>query len=156
MELLEVTITHNLADATEVAELFRQRLIALDWGRKGPNPNEYTGRGYTDVTLFHTMRQHGAAVIAAYKGQHLIHLIVLLAMLKLGRNSRASKVCCVCRYPRLKLWIPQKAFLAISLRVSVPSSVVATEQKVDLQRWCRVAPCPAMFGCFIISMWSGW
>ncbi len=68
MELLEVTITHNLTDPAEVAELFRRRLIALDWGRKGPNPNEYTGRGCTDVTLFHTMRQHGAAVIAAYKG----------------------------------------------------------------------------------------
>jgi hypothetical protein len=67
MELLEVTITHNLTDAAEVAELFRQRLIALDWGRKGPNPDEYEGRGYTDVTLFNTMRQHGAAVIAAYK-----------------------------------------------------------------------------------------
>ncbi len=67
MELLEVTITHNLPDAAEVAELFHRRLIALDWDRKGPNPNDYTGRGFTDVTLFHTMRQHGAAVIAAYK-----------------------------------------------------------------------------------------
>lgn len=66
-ELLEVTITHNLSDAAEVAELFRRRLIALDWGRKGPDPNAYTGRGYTDVSLFHTMRLNGAAVIAAYK-----------------------------------------------------------------------------------------
>jgi len=66
-ELLEVTITHNLPDATEVTELFRRRLIALDWGRKGPDPNAYTGRAYTDVNLFHTMRHNGAAVIAAYK-----------------------------------------------------------------------------------------
>jgi hypothetical protein len=65
--LLEVTITHNLADAAEVAELFRRQLIALDWGRNGPNPNDYTGRAHTDVTLFHTMRRTGAAVIAAYK-----------------------------------------------------------------------------------------
>jgi hypothetical protein len=68
MEILEVTITHNLPDTAEVAELFRRRLIALDWGRKGPNPNAYTGRGRTDVNLFHAMRQQGAAVIAAYKG----------------------------------------------------------------------------------------
>lgn len=66
-ELLEVTITHSLPDATEVTELFRRRLIALDWGRKGPDPNAYTGRAYTDVNLFHTMRHNGAAVIAAYK-----------------------------------------------------------------------------------------
>ncbi len=67
-ELLEITITHNLTDLAEVAELFRRRLIALDWDRKGPDPNLYTGRGHTDVTLFHTMRRDGAAVIAAYKG----------------------------------------------------------------------------------------
>jgi hypothetical protein len=66
-ELLEVTITHNLDDADEVAELFSRRLIALDWGRKGPDPNLYTGRAHTDVTLFHTMQRTGAAVIAAYK-----------------------------------------------------------------------------------------
>lgn len=67
-ELLEVTITHNLDDAEEVAELFNRRLIALDWGRKGPDPSLYTGRARTDVTLFNTMQQTGAAVIAAYKG----------------------------------------------------------------------------------------
>jgi hypothetical protein len=66
-ERLEVTITHNLPDAAEVKELFRRKLIALDWGRKGSNPSDYTGRARTDVTLFHTMRQGGAAVIAAYK-----------------------------------------------------------------------------------------
>jgi hypothetical protein len=42
-------------------------LIALDWDRKGPDPNAYTGRAKTDVNLFHTMQQNGAAVIAAYK-----------------------------------------------------------------------------------------
>ncbi len=66
-ELLEVTITHNLPDAAEVSELFRRRLIALDWDRKGPDPNRYTGRAKTDINLFHSMRQNGAAVIAAYK-----------------------------------------------------------------------------------------
>ena len=66
-ELLEVTITHNLDDAAEVAELFNRELIALDWGRLGPDPNMYTGRARTDVNLFHKMRRDGAAVIAAYK-----------------------------------------------------------------------------------------
>ena len=66
-ELLEITITHNLTDATEVRELFRRRLIALDWDRKGPDPNAYAGRAKIDVRLFHTMRENGAAVIAAYK-----------------------------------------------------------------------------------------
>ena len=66
-ELLEVTITHNLDDAAEVAELFERQLIALDWGRLGPDPNAYTGRARTDVNLFHKMRRDGAAVIAAYK-----------------------------------------------------------------------------------------
>lgn len=68
MELLEVTITHNLTDISEVAELFGRRLIALEWGRKGPDLTLYTGRAHTDVALFHTMREDGAAVIAAYKG----------------------------------------------------------------------------------------
>lgn len=67
MELLEVTITHNLDNAVEVTELFNRRLIALDWGRLGPDPNAYTGRARTDVKLFHRMRRDGAAVIAAYK-----------------------------------------------------------------------------------------
>lgn len=66
--MLEVTITHNLSDVSEVAELFGRRLIALEWGRKGPDLTLYTGRAHTDVALFHTMREHGAAVIAAYKG----------------------------------------------------------------------------------------
>jgi hypothetical protein len=66
-ELLEVTITHNLPDAAEVIELFRRRLIALDWDRKGPDPNAYAGRANTDIKLFHAMKQNGAAVIAAYK-----------------------------------------------------------------------------------------
>jgi len=65
---LEITITHNLKEATEVATLFERRLIALDWDRLGPNPDAYTGRARTDVTLFHEMRRRGAAVIAAYKG----------------------------------------------------------------------------------------
>src|SRR4051794_39931705 len=60
---LEITITHNLSAAStltlaEVAELFRRRLIALDWGRKdSEDPAAYTGRGKTDVLLFHRMRQ---------------------------------------------------------------------------------------------------
>lgn len=66
-ELLEVTITHNLGNDLEVADLFKRRLIALDWGRLGSDPNLYKGRGRTDVNLFHRMRQDGAAVIAAYK-----------------------------------------------------------------------------------------
>ena len=66
--VLEVTITHNLHDAAEVAQLLTRRLIALDWGRKGPDPAAYTGRAKTDVKLFHAMKTHGAAVIAAYKG----------------------------------------------------------------------------------------
>lgn len=66
-ELLEVTITHNLDDAAEVAELLERQLIALDCGRLGPDPNAYTGRARTDVNLFHKMRRDGAAVIAAYK-----------------------------------------------------------------------------------------
>src|SRR5882724_4322109 len=66
--LLEVTITHKAPITTaDVAELFRRRLIALDWERKGPDLTAYTGRVHTDVALFHTMRQTGAAVIAAYK-----------------------------------------------------------------------------------------
>jgi len=66
--MLEVTITHNLADTAEVSELFARRLIALDWDRKGPDPEAYTGRANTDVKLFHKMKTKGAAVIAAYKG----------------------------------------------------------------------------------------
>jgi hypothetical protein len=66
--LLEITITHKPPITTaEVTELFRRRLIALDWDRKGPDPRVYAGRAHTDVTLFHTMRKNGAAVIAAYK-----------------------------------------------------------------------------------------
>lgn len=66
-ELIEVTITHNLRDAAEVDQLYRRQWIALDWDRKGPDPNAYTGRSKTDVILFNTMQQKGAAVIAAYK-----------------------------------------------------------------------------------------
>src|SRR6185436_19338338 len=66
-DLLEVTITHNLPDAAEVIELFRRQLIALDWDRKGPDPAGYSGRAKTDVKLFHTIQQKGAAVIATYK-----------------------------------------------------------------------------------------
>lgn len=65
---LEVTITHNLRELAEVVVLFGQQLIALDWGRLGPDPASYRGRAKTDVTLFHRMRTQGAAVIAAYKG----------------------------------------------------------------------------------------
>lgn len=67
--MLEITITHNLHDAAEVSQLFVRHLIALDWGRGlGPDPSAYTGRGNTDVKLFHAMKTQGAAVIAAYKG----------------------------------------------------------------------------------------
>ncbi len=47
---------------------FGRRLIALEWGRKGPDRTLYTGRAHTDVALFHAMREQGAAVLAAYKG----------------------------------------------------------------------------------------
>lgn len=95
--LLEVTITHKLLDVAEVKELFRRQLIALDWGRKGPDPGAYTGRGYVDVSLFHTMRIHGAAVVAAYKKATPNPSIVLLAASMLGQNLNASTVCCACR-----------------------------------------------------------
>ena len=66
---LEVTITHNIGNADDTAVLFARRLIALDWGRKGPNPAAYTHRrARQDVKLFHEIRRNGAAVIAAYKG----------------------------------------------------------------------------------------
>jgi len=66
---LEVTITHNIGNADDTAVLFDRHLIALDWGRKGPNPDAYTHRrAKRDVKLFHEMRMNGAAVIAAYKG----------------------------------------------------------------------------------------
>lgn len=66
---LEVTITHNLDELAEVTVLFTRRLIALDWGRKGPDPDAYAGRrAKQDVRLFHNMREKGAAVIASYKG----------------------------------------------------------------------------------------
>lgn len=65
--VLEVTITHKLKERAEVEVLLSKRLIALDWGRKGPNPDSYTGRAKTQVKLFHRMKTQGAAVIAAYK-----------------------------------------------------------------------------------------
>ena len=43
-DALEVTITHNIGNNANVTGLFKRRLIALDWGRKGPNPDAYTGR----------------------------------------------------------------------------------------------------------------
>lgn len=66
--VLEVTITHNIADAGEVSQLLSSRLIALDWGRKGPDPTAYSGTARSHVQLFHRMKREGAAVIAAYKG----------------------------------------------------------------------------------------
>jgi hypothetical protein len=67
--VLEVTITHNLRERAEVMVLFNRRLIALDWGRKGPDPTAYTPRrAKQDVALFNEMREKGAAVIASYKG----------------------------------------------------------------------------------------
>jgi hypothetical protein len=66
-ELLEITMTHNLDDEAEVNEVYRRKWIALDWGRKGSDPSVYSGRAKTDVTLFNTVQQKGAAVIAAYK-----------------------------------------------------------------------------------------
>jgi hypothetical protein len=68
-DVLEVTITHNLGNEAEVSELFDRQFIALNWGRRGPNPAAYTHRrAKMDVKLFHEMRRNGAAVIAAYKG----------------------------------------------------------------------------------------
>jgi hypothetical protein len=66
-EPLEVTITHDLSDATEVKELYRRQWIALEWGRKGSDPSAYTGRARTDVQLFNSIQHQGASVIAAYK-----------------------------------------------------------------------------------------
>ncbi len=95
-ELLEITITHNLTDPAEVAELFRRQLIALDWGRKGPDPNLYTGRGHTDVTLFHTMRRDGAAVIAAYKGATANPSDRLIGLVKPGVEfQRLNELLCL-------------------------------------------------------------
>lgn len=65
---MEVTITHNLRDRTEVRELWNRRLIALDWGQKGPDPGNYTGAARANVELFHEMARRGAAVVGAYKG----------------------------------------------------------------------------------------
>lgn len=71
-DTLEVTITHNLPDKAEVKQLFERRLIAIDWGRewdwKSTDPAQYEGRAKIDLTMFHAMKQAGAAVIAAYKG----------------------------------------------------------------------------------------
>ena len=66
---LEVTITHNIGNADDTAVLFARRFIALDWGRKGPDPAAYTQRrARQDVKLFHEIRRAGAAILAAYKG----------------------------------------------------------------------------------------
>jgi len=67
-DLLEVTITHNLSDSDEVAQLYERHLIALDWDRKGAEPSEYHGRARTDIKLFHEIVRCGAAVIASYNG----------------------------------------------------------------------------------------
>ena len=75
---LEVTITHNLEIPGEVAELLTRKWIALDWGRKGPDPDKYVGGARSQIELFHEMKSEGAAVLAAYKsaakarGQRLI------------------------------------------------------------------------------------
>jgi hypothetical protein len=73
-EVLEVTITHKLDSPNakmEVQQLLERRLIAIDWGRewgrKTTDPDKYAGRAKTDLSLFHAMKRHGAAVIAAYK-----------------------------------------------------------------------------------------
>ncbi len=67
--MIEVTITHNLSNKDEVATLWDRKLIALDWGRKGPDPEAYLKpAARRAVELFHLMRKEGAAVIAAYKG----------------------------------------------------------------------------------------
>lgn len=66
---LEVTITHKLKDPAEVLALFEAGLIALDFGRKGPDLASYVKpKARQSVQLFHRMREEGAAVIAAYKG----------------------------------------------------------------------------------------
>lgn len=95
-ELLEVTITHNLPDAAEVDKLFHRKLIALDWGRKGPDPNLYTGRARTDVNLFHTMRQSGAAVIAAYKNSTANPSDRLVGRIEVGADfERVNDLLCL-------------------------------------------------------------
>lgn len=82
--MLEITITHNLEDAADVAELFRLKLIALDWGRKGPDLHLYAGRARTDVALFHRMRCEGAAVIATYNGATAKQSDRLIGLVKAG------------------------------------------------------------------------
>lgn len=67
-ERLEITITHNLDDPEEVKQLLKNQWIALDWGRKGSDPELYSGRARTDVKLFNELQQHGGAVIAAFNG----------------------------------------------------------------------------------------
>jgi len=71
-DVLEVTITHNLRNPTDVEELLLRRWIAIDfggnWEERSKDPSEHTGRVCTDLTLFLNMKKFGAAVIAAYKG----------------------------------------------------------------------------------------
>jgi hypothetical protein len=95
-DLLEVTITHNLDNDAEVAELFRRKLIALDWGRKGPDPRKYSGRANTDVKLFNKMRENGAAVIAAYKNATDSRSRRLVGLVKRGATfTRVNGLLCL-------------------------------------------------------------
>jgi len=66
--MLEITITHNLNDTKEVAELFQRQWIGLSWDRLGSNPEDYSiPRAKQDVRLFNEMQIKGAAVIASYR-----------------------------------------------------------------------------------------
>lgn len=94
--VLEVTITHNIGNDKDVADLLSRRWIAVDWGRKGPDPDLYTGRGRTDVKLFHRMREEGAAVIAAYKGATDNRSDRLIGWIKPGSPwKRLNKLLCL-------------------------------------------------------------
>jgi hypothetical protein len=94
---LEVTITHNLDNADEIALLLDRRYIALDWGRKGPAPEAYTHpRARQDVKLFHEMRHNGAAVIAAYKGATAKRSLRIVGWVAPGTNwKRLNGLLCL-------------------------------------------------------------
>ena len=67
---LEVTITHNFGGSDPVEHerlLVEKNWIALDWGRKGPNPDDYDSeKARSQVGLFHRLSTEGGAVLAAY------------------------------------------------------------------------------------------
>ena len=63
---LEVTITHKLKDKGEVRTLWERQWIALDFGRRGSDPDKYEGRARSQIELFNRIAKEGAAVVAIY------------------------------------------------------------------------------------------